>query len=409
MPKPRAFRLESATARLKLAIRRIPYTGPALSRGIKLLYRRNRTNGTWVVKAASGSGTYWTKGFAQADDFEPADGAAVLTFYQAQEQAKKIARGTDGDTTKPMTVGDALDAYEHDLTSRDKSTANVKRVRVHMTAALAGKPAGLLTVRDLRDWRDSLKDKGLTASTVNRTRAGLRAALELAATLDHRITNRHVFRLGLKGLSGANKARRVILPDTDVQRIVAAAYEIDAAFGLLVEVLAQTGARISQVARLRCADLQADRSDPRILMPTSFKGRGQKEREHVPVPIDHHLALALKQARGNRPHDARLLLKADGTHWQETDKCDHRNPFREAVTRTGLDPDVVTSYSLRHSAIARALLRGVPTSIVARTCDTSSKIIEAHYAAFIADFSDALSRKALLQRPVTDNVVALKG
>src|SRR5437870_8208200 len=96
-------------------------------------------------------------------------------------------------------------------------------------------------------------------SSVNRTRSGLRAALELAATLDHRITNRRVFRLGLRGLPGSNKARRVALPDAQVLRIVQAAYGIDPAFGLLVETLAVTGARISQVARLSCADLQADR------------------------------------------------------------------------------------------------------------------------------------------------------
>ena len=45
--------------------------------------------------------------------------------------------------------------------------------------------------------RDGLIDK-MEPSSVNRTRIGLRAALELAATLDHRITNRHVFRLGLR-------------------------------------------------------------------------------------------------------------------------------------------------------------------------------------------------------------------
>ena len=142
----------------------------------------------------------------------------------------------------------------------------------------------MLTVRDLQTWRDGLMDK-MEASSVNRTRTGLRAALELAATLDHRITNRHVFRLGLRGLPGSNKARRIVLADADVLRIVNAAYEVDQAFGLLVDVLAVTGARMSQAARLTCGDLQADRPDPRVMMPTSFKGRGQKRITHRPVPI----------------------------------------------------------------------------------------------------------------------------
>ena len=91
--------MESRSARLnKFTIRRRPYSGPSLARGILLLYRRNRTNGTWVLKVSDGHGAYWTKGFALADDFEDADGKTVLTFHQAQEQAKKLARGDDGST-----------------------------------------------------------------------------------------------------------------------------------------------------------------------------------------------------------------------------------------------------------------------------------------------------------------------
>jgi hypothetical protein len=65
--KIRDAKLESRSARLRLPIRKKPYTGPSLARGIMLLYRRNRTNGTWVVKAANGHRGYWTKGFAVAD------------------------------------------------------------------------------------------------------------------------------------------------------------------------------------------------------------------------------------------------------------------------------------------------------------------------------------------------------
>ena len=92
--KVRYDAFESRSARLnKFAIRRRPYSGPSLARGILLMYRRNKTNGTWVLKASDGHGAYWTKGFALADDFEDADAKNVLTFYQAQDAAKKLARG----------------------------------------------------------------------------------------------------------------------------------------------------------------------------------------------------------------------------------------------------------------------------------------------------------------------------
>src|SRR5215472_6018023 len=91
--KVRNSSLESRSARLKLKIRRKPYTGASLGRGVALLYRRNKTNGSWVVKASDGHSAYWTKAFAYADDYENSDGTKVLTFYEAQDKAKKLARG----------------------------------------------------------------------------------------------------------------------------------------------------------------------------------------------------------------------------------------------------------------------------------------------------------------------------
>jgi hypothetical protein len=70
------------TARLKLAIRKKPYSGPSLVPRVTLLYRRNRGNGTWIVQAAAGDGrSYWTKAFAAADDYAEA-GETVLTFFE---------------------------------------------------------------------------------------------------------------------------------------------------------------------------------------------------------------------------------------------------------------------------------------------------------------------------------------
>ena len=182
---------------------------------------------------------------------------------------------------------------------------------------------------------------------------------------------------------------------------------------MLVELLAQTGARVSQAARLRCADLQADRADPRLLMPTSYKGRGQKEKQQVPVPITAALAALLAEVKGDRSDDAPLLLKSDGSRWLEINKSEHWNLFRAVAERAGFDPDVITSYALRHSSICRALLQGVPVSVVAKLHDTSSREVEAHYASHIVDVAgDVLLRKGLLRpeaMPADDNVVPLPG
>ena len=409
MPKPRAAKLETATARRRLPVRKKPLY-VTISPGIALGYRRNIGGGSWSVRCTS-RGADWTKRIGLADDLEPADDRHVLTYWQAIDVARALARRQPGadDANRPVTVSEALDRYQRDLESRGADAQNANRVRRHLTPTLATKPVALLTMNDLRHWRDGLVSKGVAPATINRTRAGLRAALELAASLDDRISNRNAFRSGLKSLPGGKNARRVVLPNSDVLRIVEAAYQEDRAFGVLVEVLAQTGARISQVARLNCADLQADRADPRLLMPTSYKGRaGEKERQHVPVPITAALAALLAELKGDRADDRPLLRKSGGSRWLELNKSEHWTLFRTVAERAGFDPDAITTYALRHSSICRALLSGVPVSVVAKLHDTSSDEIEAHYAAYILDVAgDVLSRKGLLQPEAltADNVV----
>jgi hypothetical protein len=79
------------------------------------------------------------------------------------------------------------------------------------------------------------------------------ACLNLAARLDDRITNTKAWKLS--ALPDATEARNVILTDDQVRSVVAGAYGIEHAFGLLVETLAVTGPRVSQAARLSVGDL----------------------------------------------------------------------------------------------------------------------------------------------------------
>ena len=110
-----------------------------------------------MLKVSDGHGAYWTKSFALADDFEDADGKTVLTFHQAQEQAKKLARGGDGNAgTTPITVDGALNAYKTDLTARSANPYNAEWPRVHLTSTLLSKPVALLAATELKKWRDGL-------------------------------------------------------------------------------------------------------------------------------------------------------------------------------------------------------------------------------------------------------------
>jgi integrase len=395
--------LERRAARLKLPIARKPLfakIGPGLSLG----YRRNVGPGTWVVATADGKGGRWTKAIGAADDFEDATGGSILSFWQAQDQARTLARSGRGEQGGELVhVAQAVDRYELDLRARGGDPDNAVRVRLHLPNNLGRKTVALLTSRDLRQWRDGLAAKGLAPASVNRIITILRAALTLAADQDERLNSRAWVK-GLTALPDAQRSNNVILSEQAIRDLVAHAYQASEAFGLFVEAAAVTGARPSQLARLEVQDLQDHRLDPRLMMPSSAKGRGQKKIQRRPVPIPKSLAVRLRRVAGDRADDARLLMRAIGRPWL---RSSHTHLFADLRRRVGLGSEA-SLYALRHSSIVRQLLAGVPIRVVAVNHDTSVGMIEKTYSKFIADHSDGIARRGLLDLaapPAGDNVV----
>jgi integrase len=211
----------------------------------------------------------------------------------------------------------------------------------------------------------------------------------------------------LASLRDTHRPRDAILSDQHVLAVIAAAYEIDPAFGLLTETAATSGARVSQLVKLEVGDLQSNDDGPRLLMPSSRKGHAGKAVTRKPVPITASLAARLRQAAGNRDASAPLLLRTDGKAWSAT-SADYRRPFERAVARAGLDPKV-TFYALRHSNIVRQILAGAPLRVIADACDTSTVQVERTYSAFISGHADQVLRKGLLDiaQPAAANVILL--
>src|SRR5262249_50107326 len=190
--------------------------------------------------------------------------------------------------------------------------------------------------------------------------------------------------------------------------LVAAAYEAEWEFGLLVEACDVTGARYSQIARLDICDLQDDRPDPRLMMPPSRKGQDGKSITPIPVPITAGLAARLRQSAGKRRIDERLLVMNGGGPWLRnnhsarfTTIVKRVNAKRDAAGETRL-PGGTSIYALRHTSIVRQLLGGVPIRVVAVNHDTSVEMIEQHYSRYINDHADALVRRTLIEAEVIE-------
>ena len=225
--------------------------------------------------ATSANERYLTKTLAEADDLADANKVTVLSFDQAQDRARAWASDLDkaeriAALGQVITVRDAIAEYlDERETARD---ARTKLKHLIADVALAETPLAALTVADLVQWRTGLLDKMAEASA-RRVVNDARACLNFVAKRHRdklppsmRDTVRDGFAVSRK-VKLENTREKQILTDADnIRRLIDAARQIDEEqgwvgdLGRMVVTLASTGARFSQVVRLRVADLQAEQA-----------------------------------------------------------------------------------------------------------------------------------------------------
>ena len=274
--------LQTPTARKRLAPRGKPYKITLLP-GVHLGYRAAQSGtGSWVVIAAKGDGSYWTDAFALADDQQDADGQKVLAYEQAANRCRALARGdANAAADRPATISDAIASYETDLTGRGRDAYNAPWVRGHLPPQLAAQPLALVTAKQLRDWRDGLLKARHDPGDAQPDAEGRESRVQprRQARQAHRAPTRKRWKVGLEALPDTVTAREAVLTDAQVLAVVAAAYDEAPAFGLYVQMHAEVGARSSQLARLKVADLQPGR----LMVPTLEKGPRPRKADRTPV------------------------------------------------------------------------------------------------------------------------------
>jgi integrase len=166
--------------------------------------------------------------------------------------------------------------------------------------------------------------------------------------------------------------------------------------------MAATGARYAQVRRMRVGDAQV--SARRLMVPGSYKGRGGNSGSD-PVPVGDDVIDVLLSAIAGRPSDAPLFgrwiheQEPRGIVWKKSERGPWKRgelarPWKAIRERAGM-PEVIP-YALRHSSIVRGLRKGLPIQQVAKLHNTSVKMIERHYAKYIATALEDLARAAVV-------------
>ena len=395
--------LDSPAKRARLAPSKNPYWTPVggSRSGEWLGYRRALTGpGTWVAKVIVDSRKVEAR-LAQADDAGhakdaldyPAAAAAALAWAKARRaaivaEAKGAAAGADAEPTVRAVVESYITAREKRSPSRGQDARWRMTKHVLTDDKLAPLPVPQATAAALAAWRSRLP-KDMRPATINRLLNDVRAALARAypgGVLPGDL------RAALKGEGDATEAREVkTLPAAAISKLIDAAAQVDPNFGRLVLMLAATGARFSQVARITVADVQTVAE--RIMVPSSAKGRATKVRKPTAVPVGADVLARLKPALDGRAGTELLLTQKDGQAWMVAPQM--ARPWRKALAGAGL-PVGTVPYDLRHSSIVRALAQGVPIRFVAMTHDTSVAMIEAHYSRFITSEVEAAARGAIV-------------
>jgi integrase len=393
--KVRNPKIDTRSARAKLAIRREPYW-TVLSAGCALGYRKGSKGGTWIARFRGDDGRQHYGQLGAADDARDPDGLSVFSFAQAQQRARawfdRMAREQAGDFApldRPYTVADTLADYRTDYLRRggkavdrlDWSAAawikpelgRIELAKLSKTRIvawhqkIAETPARLRTKpgekQKHREADSSAEAVRRRRSTANRVLTILKGALNHAHR-EGKCANDDAWRT-VRAFREADAARLRYLSDTEARRLTNACL---ADFRALVTGALLTGCRYGELAAMTVDDFNSDAGTLRVVASKSGKPRHvvltQEGRDFV---VQHAAA---------KPGSARLFLRRNGKPWA---KSEQQRPLSVACAKAKIEPPA-NFHGLRHTYASRLAMKGVPLAVIAAQLGhADTRMVEKHY------------------------------
>ncbi len=395
--------LETRTARERLTISGKPYFR-SIDVGLHLGYRKGRGGGKWVARWYVGAQNYRVETIGTADDRIDPDGAAVLSFAQAQAKARDLyvlrKREQAGVPARsgPYTVKSCIDEYLAWMDGNRRSAATARyRANALILPTLGVKDCSKLTTADIQKWlEDTAKAaprmrtkkgekqkfhrtngdadaKRRRHATTNRTLTVLKAALNRAWRAE-KIASDNAWRR-VEPFAEADAARARYLTIDEAKRLINSS---DRDFRILVQAALTTGARYGELGALNAGDFNPDSET--LHVRTSKSGRGR----HI-VLAGEGTKFFAALAAGREP-SVPLVQKGSGDRWLPSHQA---RPMAEACKRARIKPPA-SFHCLRHTYASHAIMNGAPLLVVAKNLGHSdTRMVEKHYGhlapSFIAD------------------------
>jgi integrase len=391
----RSSDLETREARKKLKVRGKPYY-KVIGQGLHLGYRKGKRHGMWVIRRYAGASTYVVETIAQADDYEDADGGTILSFWQAQDQARSgLPRGG------PYKVKDAIEDYLAELEGRASYNDTKHRLNAYAIPDLGDKHVDRLTAEVIRHWHRNVAKAPKRVRTKKGAAAQHIRAIDLndpeAARRRKVSANRilgllkaalnHAFREGkaasdlewrkVRPFPKVNRSRASYLSIAQCQRLIGAA---DPTFRSLVRGALETGCRYGELSRLRVEDYNPDSGTLHIRLSKSGDSR--------------HVILA----EDGQDFFGQIVAErgcGEPMFYREWKASDQQRPMRAACEQAKIDPPI-GFHQLRHTWASHAVMGGMPLPVVARNLGhVDTRMVEKHYGHLAPSYvADAVRKHA---------------
>jgi prepilin-type processing-associated H-X9-DG protein len=350
--------------------------------------------GRWIARSYVGDEKYRQTPIAMADDYEPSNGGAILTFEEASERVRQSHRTNRDRPLSVLTVADAIADYIIWLTTHRATWRAAGQTAVrHILPTLGKIRLNELTTRQLIDWRDKLAERpalfrsragapqnyrptpttseGRRArrATANRIWTVLRAALNRAFVDGHVATD--IAWRRVKPFEQVAAARPGHLTAGEAARLVNAS---EPAFRALVRGALETGARYGELAGAKVRDFQAGK----LHIARSKSGRARNV-----VLSDAGAACYASLPSGRAPDEPIFLHR--GRPWQKSNQV---RPMKAACVRARIAPPI-TFHALRHTWASLSIASGMPLMVVARNLGhRDTRMVEQHYGHLREDYVD---------------------
>lgn len=383
----RDHRLETRSARERLAPARKPYWR-AISTGCHIGYYRGAQGGSWIARCKSGGGNgYFQRRIGEADDIRDADGTDILSFRQAQEQARawwEDLATAAGRRPERYTVGDVLDDYLERFTGKSlEKTRHV--IERHIRPALGQRPVRELTTAELTKFQADLasrrsvyrsnrrgeaKERPDDGDSLRRGRANanriftpLRAALNRAFN-EGRVADDTAWRR-VKPFPKTSVARIRYFTPAEVHALLEAA---EPWFRALIQAALFTGARWSEIFRMKVRDV--DLRSGTLLIPEAKGGRPR----HVHL-TDDGVKFFARQCAGKSLSDELFVNQ----HGRPLGPSHQIRPMQETCLKAKVEP--AGFHILRHTYGSTLAMAGVPLAVIAEALGhADERITRKHYA-----------------------------